>query len=157
MDDDGSWTGYLVDKGNKNPKETIRRLKLFFPDPKLQLARLTVERAAALYRHVDDEGTVTGFVVGKSVDYHRNVLAEAKTFLRWCGSRNGLRRTHSRAYLALADAIPASRNSPVMKLSGGYSPRCGWHGVATMARSERFWRSPWRFASLTCLTRSCAT
>ncbi len=51
-------------------------MRLFFDTViDTQLARLTPERTAQLY--VD-------FRVGRSVDYHRNTLGNAKGFLAWC-------------------------------------------------------------------------
>lgn len=51
----------------------------------MQVVRLKPERAAELYRKTDDNGkAVGGFVVGRSVDYHRNALGNAKGFLAWC-------------------------------------------------------------------------
>jgi integrase len=68
---------HLAKKGTKpiSYNETDRRLRLFFPDTTLQLARITPEKAAGYY---------DAFQVGRSVDYHRNTLAEAKSFVRWC-------------------------------------------------------------------------
>ena len=55
---------------------SMRRMRLFFDTViDTQLARLTPERTAQLY--VD-------FRVGRSVDYHRNTLGNAKGFLAWC-------------------------------------------------------------------------
>lgn len=55
--------------------ETDRRLRLFFPDGDTILNRITATKAKALYE---------AFAVGRSVDYHRNTLAEARSFMRWC-------------------------------------------------------------------------
>lgn len=73
---------HLIAKGNKvkSYKETVRRLKVFFP-PKmhdLSLDLLTAKTAAACYQRLVDEEY--------SVDTHRNMLAEAKSFLRWCAA-----------------------------------------------------------------------
>lgn len=68
----------LVERGNerKSRVEKMRRLKLFFADVEgMQVARLKPERAAALYAQ---------FREGRSVDYHRNTLGNAKGFLGWC-------------------------------------------------------------------------
>lgn len=69
---------HLVQKGNKPRSylETLRRLRAFFPDHDLEIDLLTPIAAAAAYRALVDGGA--------SVDTHRNYLAEARTFLRWC-------------------------------------------------------------------------
>lgn len=76
---------HLVAKGNK-PKsytETIRRMKVFFrPVLALRVDLLTEARARKLYQAL----------VGKyAADSHRNMLAEAKSFLRWCVKKRWLR------------------------------------------------------------------
>jgi integrase len=79
---------YMRDKGNK-PKsvgETSRRLRLFFGDVlDLPLRQLDESRAAAVYEKFRTRPTSTGNP--PSVDYHRNSLAEAKTFLSWCATK----------------------------------------------------------------------
>ncbi len=56
--------------------EKMRRLRLFFEDAEgTQVSRLKPERAADLY---------VKFTDGRSVDYHRNTLGNAKGFLGWC-------------------------------------------------------------------------
>jgi integrase len=61
--------------GETSYTETIRRLRLFFGDDTKRVASLTATGAGKLYE---------AFAVNRSVDYHRNTLAEAKTFGRWC-------------------------------------------------------------------------
>jgi integrase len=85
------YEAYLRDhKGNKpvSTKETIRRLRLFLPAD-LLLRSITPERAAALYDAFARRVVATG--KGEqaksrpvSVDYHRNALAEVKSFFSWC-------------------------------------------------------------------------
>jgi integrase len=73
----------LSEKGNKDKsrEEKMRRLRLFFADAlEMQIARLTLEKAKKLY---------AAFKSGRSVDYHRNALGNAKGFLRWAVA-NGL-------------------------------------------------------------------
>ncbi len=56
--------------------ETMRRIRLFFELVKdTKLARLKPERAKQIY---------ASFREGRSVDYHRNALGNAKTFAAWC-------------------------------------------------------------------------
>lgn len=72
---------HLRRKGNKDASriETIRRLRLFFADVELApVGSIDRKRGAALYET---------FAVGRSADYHRNTLAEARTFYRWCVER----------------------------------------------------------------------
>ncbi len=74
-----------VDKGNK-PKsytETIRRLKKFFPILKLELDLLTAKTCQGYYDVLSAE---------LAADSHRNMLAEARTFLRWCVGKRWMAR-----------------------------------------------------------------
>lgn len=76
---------FLVhEKGNKprSAGDTSYRLRLFFPDGELGLQSLTPERCAGYYSALCLRKSRTGRVF--SVDSHRNILAEAKSFLRWC-------------------------------------------------------------------------
>ncbi|MFA4973884.1 MAG: tyrosine-type recombinase/integrase [bacterium] len=126
---------HMREKGNK-PKsitETIRRLRLFFPDLEMPLAALSSSRCQSYYedlcrrpvmppRRQEVDGNSVAKLRGEgltwnevclkveccrsaamraleqrgepksapeppklSVDTHRNMLAEAKSFLRWCG------------------------------------------------------------------------
>lgn len=73
-------------KGNKpgSTKETLRRLRRFFPSHGIPLDLLTTRTC---------EGCYTALVgAGLASDSHRNYLAEAKTFLR----TNGVPRVPSR-------------------------------------------------------------
>jgi integrase len=63
-------------------EETIRRLERFFPDHELHLHGLTQEMGAAYYEAFRARKTAKGSLL--SVDYHRNTLIEARSFLRWC-------------------------------------------------------------------------
>jgi len=69
---------HLRQKGNKpnSVKETIRRLRRFFSDENLLVHRLDEQRCKAYYNRFVEEG--------KAADTHRNYLAEAKSFGRWC-------------------------------------------------------------------------
>lgn len=73
---------YLLEQGNNLPEsygERMRRLRLFFaPMADLQLSRLQPEQARKLYE---------AFRFGRSVDYHRNTLGNARGFLKWCKSQ----------------------------------------------------------------------
>lgn len=60
---------------DKSVVELMRRLRLFFRAAgETQLARLQPDRAKELY---------VAFAGERSVDYHRNALGNAKTFLKW--------------------------------------------------------------------------
>lgn len=66
---------------DKSVRETVRRLRLFFCAAEhgaRPLTWWTATRAAARYE---------AFAAGVSVDYHRNTLAESKTWLTWCATR----------------------------------------------------------------------
>lgn len=78
-------------RGNRAVTETTRRLELFFPNHALPVRQLDRVRGAKYYedfaaRRRKVRGPDGKLVDGPpiSVDYHRNTLAEAKTFLRWC-------------------------------------------------------------------------
>jgi len=92
------------EKGNKENSidQTQRKLRRFFADLDVALTDLTHERAEALYvalrtskripqkRATTPDGTPcvdAGESKTISVDYHRNALSEAKTFLRWCAKK----------------------------------------------------------------------
>ena len=79
---------HLREKGNKERfiKETLRRLRDFFgvneEDDGGAVASLTAKQCGALY---------DGLVGRLASDSHRNYLAEAKTFAKWCIARRWLR------------------------------------------------------------------
>jgi integrase len=77
---------HMIAKGNKatSYKETVRRMRRFFgAHLDLELDLLTVQRAKRCYEAL----------AGMAADSHRNMLAEAKTFLRWCVSQRWLRKS----------------------------------------------------------------
>jgi integrase len=96
---------YMRDeKGNKENSidQTQRKLRRFFGDLDVGLTELTPERADALYvalrtsTRIPQKRTSTAVDAAHdeatpprklSVDYHRNALSEAKTFLRWCAKK----------------------------------------------------------------------
>lgn len=82
----GDYEVHLRDvKGNK-PKSynaTIWRLKAFFPDLEMRIDELTTKNCAAYYQRLTQQVSPrTGRPL--SVDSHRNILAETRTFLNWC-------------------------------------------------------------------------
>jgi integrase len=84
----GKYESFLRDdKGNKpgSVSTTMHRLGRFFPEKELALVSLSVPRCGGYYD--DLRGTITRLGKAVSVDVHRNTLAEAKTFLRWCVKR----------------------------------------------------------------------
>ncbi len=118
----------LEDKGNKprSVDQTKRKLRRFFPDVEIGIADLEPNMCAALYesfrkspskpqRRADGSParTITKPV---SVDYHRNALSEAKTFLNWCVKRKMIpvnpladvegvgRRNHGKEQLRIDEA-----------------------------------------------------
>lgn len=69
---------YLRDVKQNKPtsvRTTIIRLHTFFPDDELLLSEVTPRRAAAMYLNLTR---------AQSVDSQRNILSEARTFLKWC-------------------------------------------------------------------------
>lgn len=101
---------HLAEKGNKagSITTTLHRLRAFFPDVAAVLSGLTPSVCTAYY---------DALRAGVAVDSHRNTLAEAKTFLRWCTaakrwlSRNPLegvegkgKRRHGKPQLRIDEA-----------------------------------------------------
>ena len=77
---------HLTSKGNKpdSIENTLAKMRRFFaPVTHTPIVRVTKPRAATLY---DDLRTLPSERTGKplAADSHRNMLAEAKTFLSWC-------------------------------------------------------------------------
>lgn len=72
------------DKGNKpvSVAQTTIRLKRFFTARDVALIDLDGETCASYYDDLRTKPGKNGKPV--SVDYHRNVLAESRSFLRWC-------------------------------------------------------------------------
>jgi len=66
-------------------RTTMIRLRTFFPDESIPLADVTPRRAAAMYLNLTR---------AQSVDSHRNILAEACTFLKWCVQSKKWLATH---------------------------------------------------------------
>ncbi len=76
---------HLRAKGNKlrSVLGTMLRLREFFPVHELPLRNLSQRDCAAMYQRLITEiRPATGRPM--AVDSHRNYLAEAKTFLKWC-------------------------------------------------------------------------
>lgn len=84
---------YLRDDRENKPrscKDTVARLRLFFPSHRTLLRELTTARCATIYQNlVKCPSSRTGKPL--SSDTHRNYLAEAKTFLGWCVTKKHLR------------------------------------------------------------------
>lgn len=82
----------LHDKGNKpnSVDQTQRKLRRFFDDVHVELAALDPDACEALYEGMRTSKRRVAGRPGRgrtptiSVDYHRNALSEAKTFLNWC-------------------------------------------------------------------------
>ena len=113
----GQYERFLRDeKGNRpgSVEDTIYRLGVFFSDSRLPLGALTPQRGADLYQDVRTKVRKTRKPY--SVDSQRNILAEAKTFLRWCCKRRWLssnalegiegvgKRRHGKAQLRIDEA-----------------------------------------------------
>lgn len=81
---------HLQSKGNKSDsiRQTCWAIEMFFPDA-LQLATLTPKKCAALYDDLRARPTKTG--KPPSVDSHRGILSQVRTFLAWCIGRGWLK------------------------------------------------------------------
>jgi site-specific recombinase XerD len=108
---------YMADeKGNKpkSSRETARRLRLFFPDLDRDVGTLDSIECAAYYDDLTRRPCRTGKPL--AADSHRNMLAEAKTFLSWCVTKKWLpanplqavegrgRRRHGKPQLRIDEA-----------------------------------------------------
>lgn len=82
-----AYENYLREKGNKKSsiKQTMYKMRRFFPDMELPLSALSPKRAARYYADLKKAKKKNGKLL--SVDYHRNALAEARTFLKWCATK----------------------------------------------------------------------
>jgi hypothetical protein len=71
-------------KGNKlnSAATTASRLRAFFPDLTVAVGLLEAGECAGYYEDLTKRKSRTGRPM--SVDTHRNMLAEARTFLEWC-------------------------------------------------------------------------
>ena len=82
------------DKGNKelSVEQTRYKLRRFFPDFFVRVADLDRAACAAYYDVLRTSKQKAKGKEGRpiSVDYHRNVLAEARTFLKWCVKKSWL-------------------------------------------------------------------
>jgi integrase len=81
------------EKGNKlkSTVDTRYRLEHFFIDRGALLDELTPERCEGLYEDLRTRHTPKLKDRTMAVDTHRNMLAEAKTFLGWCVKKKWLR------------------------------------------------------------------
>ncbi len=89
---------YLRDEKGNRPGSvvvTIHRLKTFFTDHDLSVAKLNQARAARYYAEVTKRTRPLKAAEGEtkqvplSVDTHRNMLSEARSFLKWCYLKKG--------------------------------------------------------------------
>lgn len=104
------------DKGNKpsSIEQTRHKLRRFFPDLGVTLIELTPESCEAYYQALRTAPKRHGGVL--SVDYHRNALSEARTFLQWCVKKSWIsenpldgvegvgRRNHGKEQLRIDEA-----------------------------------------------------
>jgi len=73
----------------KSYRETVRRLRAFFEPVREDLVTMIdAKRAVSLYEVFRGRMRKDGNPI--SVDYHRNALAESKTFLGWCVGKRWL-------------------------------------------------------------------
>lgn len=75
--------------GERSYNETIRRLKLFFPDHDARVSLLDADKCADLYDAFVARKRPDGKPI--SVDYHRNTLSESRSFLEWCVEQEWLK------------------------------------------------------------------
>jgi hypothetical protein len=96
-------------------EDTLYRLGAFFPDGEVLLRDLSTRTCCGYYESLRTRKSRLG--KSFSADSHRNILAEARSFLRWCStkrrwiSRNPLeevegvgRRKHGKAQLRVDEA-----------------------------------------------------
>jgi len=76
------YSQHLQEKQTIGYAETIRRLRLFFPDHDMMLSRVTAERGKKWYDTFRERKRHDGELV--SVAYHRAVLINARSMLTWC-------------------------------------------------------------------------
>lgn len=81
---------HLKAKGNKpdSIRQTGWAIEQFFPEP-IALSMLSAKRCAKLYDDMRARPTRTGKPL--SVDSHRGMLAQVRTFLAWCIERGWMR------------------------------------------------------------------
>jgi len=79
---------HLREKGNKDSSigQTLIKLRRFFSDVEIEVAAVSPRLGQRYYDELRRSKRKDGELV--SVDYHRNTLAEAKTFLKWCVKKN---------------------------------------------------------------------
>lgn len=121
-------TYMLEHKGNKlnSVDQTLRKLRRFFPDVNVELTLLDASTCSWLYdvlrkskrkpQKRPKEGEQLPPAKPISVDYHRNILAETKTFLEWCIKKTWIesnpladvggvgRRNHGKEQLRISEA-----------------------------------------------------
>jgi integrase len=85
------WVHLRDEKQNKERSytATLWRLGVFFPDDEMPLSALTPQKCAGYYQALRTR--ITKYGKPLAVDSHRNILAEAKTFLKWSIIRGYLR------------------------------------------------------------------
>lgn len=81
---------HLKSKGNKpdSIRQTCWAIGMFFPQA-IPLALLSAKRCQRLYEEMRERPTRTGKPL--SVDSHRGMLAQVRTFLAWCIERGWIR------------------------------------------------------------------
>lgn len=139
------YLAHLERKGTKpiSYNETLRRLRAFFPDRDRTVNGLVKKDCSAYY---------DAFTVGRSVDYHRNTLAEARSFLRWCVEREWLktnpladvkgvgRRKKGKAQLTRDEAIKFDAQAHAMTLRGDMGALGAWMLLALGVRQSEVWK-----------------
>jgi hypothetical protein len=80
---------HLAEKGNKSGPmaDTLYRLGRFFPDGTVLLSELTVAKCAGYYSEL--RSRTTRLMKPYAADSHRNMLAEARSLLKWCFTVKG--------------------------------------------------------------------
>jgi integrase len=136
---------HLERKGTKpiSYTETVRRLRVFFPDQERTVNGLTKQMGVAYY---------DAFTVGRSVDYHRNTLAEARSFLRWCVEREWLksnpladvkgigRRKKGKPQLTRDEAIKFDVQAQAMTVAGDMGALGSWMLLLMGLRQSEVWK-----------------
>lgn len=81
---------YLRDEKGNKPKSylsTIWRMRRFFSDLYLPISELTARKCVGYYEALTKQPS--RYKKPYATDSHRNILAEAKTFLKWCSQEKG--------------------------------------------------------------------
>jgi hypothetical protein len=144
------YTAHLADKGDQPASIEVTRWAIahMFPDESA-LRSLNAKRCAALY---DELRTRPSARTGRplAVDTHRNILAQAKSFLAWCVKRGWIAANPLAAVEGIGKRRPrgkslgkAGNELRVKQARTCTARRLSWRPAATAARPRHSWRCCW--------------